>query len=86
MANRGYQKEPGFVAETVSSDVEYIVVDTDKGGGSLLGGPLYEAWDDALTAYNKMVAEIYPNGDPHGAVVIMMVNLVHSGEYRGEEA
>jgi len=67
------------------AETEFIVVDTDKGGGRLLGGPIYESWDDALTAYRKMVAEIYPNGDPHGAVVIMLVNLAHSGEYRDEE-
>ena len=65
---------------------EYIVVDTDKGGGRLLGGPIYEIFNDALIAYRKMVAEIYPNGDTYNAVVIMMVNLVHSGEYLGEEA
>ena len=67
------------------SENEYIVVDTDKGPGRLLGGPIYEAWDDAQIAYRKMVAEVYPNGDTYGAVVIMSVNLVHSGEYQDKE-
>ncbi len=70
--------------DPVPQDLEYVVVDTDKAGGLTPSGCIYEGWDQALARYRVMLAEIYPNGDPYGALVIFELRLVHSGEYRGE--